>query len=230
MTRAVHVAYARRRGYELQDFFGLAVPPFPLLTRVWRLNEAAASAVLPHDWFVYLDADALVYDDRCTFEELIANRSGASYAALFCADPMGYRGHHVNAGVFLANLNHPLAQPLACTWRRRLAWDAWRRDAAVIHLFHSLVLRRPPRRWVDDQRVLHGILEDFGPRYPSLYQAVPVDVCTFNGKGGTLVRHVFGGKLGPEGKLGKQAAMRQTLAEREHVARTPLRCTSRLAH
>ena len=46
---------------------------------------------------------------------------------------------------------------------------------------------------LEDQRILHDLLRDFGPRYPSLYQAVPEELCTFNTMSGTLVRHVFGG-------------------------------------
>lgn len=231
MTRATHEAYARRHGYDLLD-----APPVPGVDanhlRVYELSERAAAAVPAHDWFAYLDADALVYDERCTFEGLIANRSARGFAALFCADPMGRRGHpwHVNSGVFVANLRHPLAGPLACTWRRRCAWEAWRRDAALTRLYErvaALVRRFPARRrrWVDDQRALHDVLEDFGPRYPSLAQVVPVGACTFNGVGGTLVRHVFGGPMGPRGRKGKLAAMRRALATRERVlARTPSAC------
>ena len=260
ITTAHHERYAARRGYTFDKYIGsLSGWPYPMLNRVWRLVEMVGK---PFGWFVYMDADALVYDPRCAFEDLLENRSAARFAMLFCHDPMGRHGvrHHVNAGVFVANLRHPLIGPLACTWKRRLWWEAWRYQALTTRLYRRLVLGKPPEpcwagrskrpldgataqqpgparttapgaagllyalEWsaraaqlamrgcgatagacqrlsactfsipdLEDQRILHDLLREFGPRYPSLYQAVPEELCTFNTMSGTLVRHVFGG-------------------------------------
>ena len=195
ITTAHHRRYAARRGYVFDKYIGsLSGWPYPMLNRVWKLDEMVGKSF---DWFVYVDADALVYDTRCSFEDLIVNRSAARVAMLFCHDPMGQRGvpHHINAGVFVANLRHPLIGPLACTWKRRLWWEAWRYRAVTTQLYRRLVLGKPPEPYLEDQRILHDLLREFGPQYPALYQVVPEDLCTFNTMSGTLVRHVFGGPV-----------------------------------
>lgn len=182
LTHNYHSRYARRLGYTFRTAVGSKSGfPYPTLNRVWALNEELANAQGPagrgrrkgkHDWFVYMDADALVYEPRCSVEALLRNRSASASALLLCHDPMGDKSvlWHVNAGVFVANLRHPLLRPLACTWRRRLHWEAWRRQALATRLFRRLVLGKAPQVWVDDQRVLQEILAEYGPRYPSLAQ------------------------------------------------------------
>ena len=208
-TRKRHAQYARKWGYEFNWDIGFASGwPYAAINRVWALSSAADRPG-KFDWFAYVDADALVWEERCTFEDLIRNRSAAANAMLLCHDPMGKKTveWHVNSGVFLANLRHPLTRPLACTWRRRLWWDAWRRQALPSRLYRRYVLRLPPQDFLDDQRVLQEILHEFMPRYPSLAQVVAEDVCTFNLLSGTLVRHVFGSR----GRAGKLKAMQQAL-------------------
>ena len=126
VTRRRHTQYARKWGYVFNWDLGFASGyPYAGINRVWALS-AAVDSPGAHDWFAHIDADALVWDERCTFEDLIRNRSAAANAMLLCHDPRGRRKvkWHVNSGVFLANLRHPLIRPLACTWRRRLWWEA----------------------------------------------------------------------------------------------------------
>lgn len=207
ITTAHHQRYAAHHGYVFDKYVGsLSGWPYPMLNRVWKLDEMVGKAF---DWFVYVDADALVYDPRCAFEDLLENRSAARFAMLFCHDPMGQRGlrHHINAGVFVANLRHPLIGPLACTWKRRLWWEAWRYQALTTRFYRRLVLGKPPEPYLEDQRILQDLLREFGSQYPALYQAVPEELCTFNTISGTLVRHVFG----TSGAKARTALMRRAL-------------------
>ena len=75
--------YARQWGYAYNWSIGYKSGwPYAAISRVWALSEAADSAEDKYDWFVHIDADALVWDPRCTFEDLIENRSAARNATL----------------------------------------------------------------------------------------------------------------------------------------------------
>ena len=126
--------------------------------------------------------------------------------AMLCHDPMGQRGvpHHINAGVFVANLRHPLIGPLACTWRRRLWWEAWR--YRVRHNFTAAAPANHPSL-ISRTSASCTISAGIRPAIPRTLPGRAEDLCTFNTMSGTLVRHVFGGP----GVEARMARMRSTL-------------------
>lgn len=193
-SRAAHVRYAARHNYTFETKLGPVSGgvPYANLHRVWRLFDESEASPLRFDWLVYLDADALI-SGRDSFEALA--RANAAHALALCPGHKVPRGAwDVNDGVFLANLRHPQTRQLACSWRRRAQWEAWRATSWLTGWYRTYVMRVRRLPWISSQRLLHQVLADLAasPDAPAQQQAWRVyphgPSCVFN-YDGALVRH-----------------------------------------
>ena len=108
-TADANSAYASAHGYSYQKVVGniSRIPHTANFNRYYLLRDEIESG--HHDWALWLDADAIVIDDRATLESIIARTPDKMLIA--CRGSM--RGEFdINNGVFLLNLRHTLASQM----------------------------------------------------------------------------------------------------------------------
>jgi len=116
ITAPINSAYAEQHGYAYKRWDGIKVAPteqrfWATFNRIYLLLEELDAGT--HDWILYMDADALVYDGAKPVTEFITNDK----AVVACRG--GDRHSNtwdINTGVVFYNMRHP---------RIRIILEAW---------------------------------------------------------------------------------------------------------
>ena len=173
-------AFLRGRDIEYESFLGIkrgAHPHHATLNRIFILNEYLDLGY--RGWVLYMDADAFINElnfDLRGFLESNADR------ALIIAPASGEPSNpswNINAGVFFANLGHPVCAEILRTWKG--FYDALYASEDYVRAL----------RWddiINDQTSLHRIL-----RFPALQPYVwsaPELIHLFNSGGARFIRQI----------------------------------------
>ena len=241
-TGIVHRAYAERHGATLHVRHG----PEPGLRAVrsgaaayqpetaWlnRIVALAREVEAPnHDWFVFVDADAIIAKPMVSMDAVTTTPNASQYALLLCGtsreDGVWARNSagqlDANAGVFFANLRQPALAPVVCSWHRRAMHELWRRHTLIGRLWRRYVW---PLGQVHDQLILHSVLRDF-PTAALLFptHGLPHRPCRFNGYG-DLITHILDAH-GARAKLAKLRKLARHIEKRAGLLKSNASNSSR---
>ena len=174
-TEQHHRDYCKRFGYVYHRYDGIKKGPKPWhssFNRIYLLEEEVTKG--EHDWMLYMDADAIVYDASKRVDEYLDPK----YAVVVCRglsdDPAIV--HDFNIGVAFYNLRHPDIIAIISTWK---------------HMFESVpqnVLEREQDGCfhtngghVDDQAMLQTIMAKLYPAMIKLYRGKEYDTFNYDG-------------------------------------------------
>jgi hypothetical protein len=178
-------AYCIRKGFHYQSYFGIVRgfhPWHATYNRIPLLRRLADDGY--RGWVCYIDADAYIVDLDFDMRGYLVNKADIALIARY-----GKRDGEwwdINAGVFLMNLDHPLARKTLANW------------SAMFEQITDAQLR-VANRWSqvpDDQHMLHLVLQEM----PEMASHVIVErnaPCLLNYSDGVFIRQVLraGGSL-----------------------------------
>jgi hypothetical protein len=169
----VNADYAQSHGYVYRAIIG-NLSPIPMtgnFNRYYLLREEIVAA--KYDWGVWIDADAIVMDHRVRLESII-DRSPETLIIGCRGGSMG--DHDINNGVFLLNLQHPLALELV--------------NACIQHVES---LDPANSQFCDDQWIMHRwLLERINrPRHLSIVQCYKDKEYNLFNYDGAFITHVL---------------------------------------
>ncbi len=233
-SRPVHMRWAARNNATLRA--KVMRDGYANLVRIWTLaNEVERGE---YDWLLYVDADALIVDPtNVDIAAVMRTTRADGHAMAFCTAgrtpfelrlPPGTRvapaaRHDVNDGVFLADLRNPAIRQLACTWRRRAAWERWRATHPLSRWVAALRGQRG-QKWISSQRLLQLTLADLSEHIEwAVYER---DTCAINYPNGSLVRHATWARKEKDKVRYMRDAMRDAAAARAG-GKTPLSARGR---
>jgi hypothetical protein len=128
-TSKTAIAYCERHDLSYESFVGIKRGFYgchATFNRMFMLTELIERGW--SDWVLYMDADAYFYDLNFDLREYL--QSKAHMAAVMATIDGETIPWHINAGVLMFNLGHPVARELLYDWRSRfLALDESRLKA-----------------------------------------------------------------------------------------------------
>lgn len=119
-TARTVIEYCRRHGFAYESFVGIRRGVYPWHATFNRIPMLQQMADEGYDgWVVYLDADAYIFQMDFDLRSYLAEKAG--YAAVMTPIPGQDVPWHINAGVFMINLGHPMGRRIVTLWSEGFA-------------------------------------------------------------------------------------------------------------
>lgn len=117
-TSRTAIEFCRRHGFAYESFTGVkrgSRSAHAAFNRIMMLDEMVERGY--RGWALYMDADAYVYDLDFDLRAYLSDKEGRS--AIMATIPGETIPWHINSGVLLFNLSHPIGRELIAEWKRR---------------------------------------------------------------------------------------------------------------
>ena len=140
--------YSRNHPVNQETFIGIKRGVWPWQAthnRIYKLNELVENDY--KGWVLYIDADAYICDFKFSFLEYLKDKSKYGLIVTRGADSKSF--NNFNAGVFFANLGHPITRYIIKKWKKYYDDHYTDEDYVKADKWHMITC---------DQAVLQGIV------------------------------------------------------------------------
>lgn len=116
-TSQTAIEFCRQHGYAYESYVGVKRGFHPwqaAFNRIFQLQDLLQRR--PSGWALYMDADAFIYDLAFDLSAYLSDK--VDKLAVMATIPGATQPWHINSGVLMLNLGHPLAGKLVGEWMK----------------------------------------------------------------------------------------------------------------
>ncbi len=203
-TEAHHRGYCKAFGYDYYRYDGVKRgfnPWHSSFNRIYLLEEALKDGV--HDWMLYMDADAIIYDTSKSVDKFL----DPAYAVIVCRGVSDEENttYDFNIGVAFYNLKHPNIAHIVAIWKKMY-------ESVPDHVLQSEQdgCFHINGRHVDDQAMLQQIMHHVHKTSLKIYRGHDFDAFNYDGP---FIKQLM---RAPDTTVAKRSAQMVHLIESTH--------------